>query len=449
VVVLNQLKKFKRFPALAKRLFRKKKVKSVFKLKKIIFSLILVAVIFSRFIFELKLSSKFNINESIKLNFCLKSQPYCIKDSQSFYYQNHFQRLKIQTNLDKKYDFGDCLEITGKIVACQPSSNVKYCLLNPAISTYQPPLTFFVLKKMRQLRQSSAEFFYKNLPYPYSDLLAGIVLGIKQNLDPQLFDQLRQTGTLHIIVASGYNLTVSSQRPAQYLAYLIGREPAVFGGLLLIWLYICLVGCQPPVVRAGILLTIIFLARLSGRKFAQWRGLGLAVWLMLVFKPDLILDISFQLSFAAMLGIIFGSRVFKRVREIPLVGDGIAESLSAQILVAPIIGYHFGRLSILAPVTNGLILFVIPYLTWGGISALLTSFLPPLGVFILLILYPILWWVIKVVRWFSRFSLAEIGFQLPWWGVILSYLIIFLVFHIKLTAGKTKSSSQIQPQLFT
>ena len=360
-------------------------------MKKIIFSLILVAVIFSRFIFELKLSSKFNINESIKLNFCLKSQPYCIKDSQSFYYQNHFQRLKIQTNLDKKYDFGDCLEITGKIVACQPSSNVKYCLLNPTISTYQPPLTLFVLNKMRQLRESSAKFFYQNLPYPYSDLLAGIVLGVKQDLDPQFYNQLRQTGTLHIIVASGYNLTVSSQKPAQYLSYFIGKRPSIFGGIILIWLYVCLVGWQPPVIRAGILLTIIFLAKLSGRKFAQWRGLAIAVWLMLVIKPDLVLDISFQLSFAAMLGIILGKKLFKGIETIPIVGNGIAESLAAQIMVAPIIGYHFGRLSILAPVTNGLILFVIPYLTWGGISALLTSFLPPLGVLILLFLYPILW----------------------------------------------------------
>jgi hypothetical protein len=263
-------------------------------LKKIIFGLVLVTIFIVRFIGELKLSSKFRINQSIKLNFCLNSQPYYGKETQVFYYQNHFRKLKIQTNLKKKYDFGDCLAITGKIVACQPSSNVKHCLLNPTISAYQPPLSFFILNKMRQLRESSAEFFYQNLPYPYSDLLAGIVLGIKQNLDPQFFDQLRQTGTLHIVVASGYNLAVSSQKPAQFLAYLIGRGPAMFGGLLLIWLYICFVGWQPPVIRAGILLTIIFLAKFSGRKFAQWRGLGLAVWMMLVIKLDLITDISFK-----------------------------------------------------------------------------------------------------------------------------------------------------------
>ncbi len=428
---------------------RKLKVKSAFKLKKIIFGLVLAVVLLGRFAFELTLRSKFRINQGIKLSFCLSSQPYYGDKFQTLYYQNHFQKLKIRTSREEKYDFGDCLEITGKIAACQPPSSVKYCLLNPAISTYQPPLRFFLLSKMHQLRESWAEFFYQNLPYPYSDLLAGIVLGIKQSLDQEFYNQLRQTGTLHIIVASGYNLTVSSQYPAQYLSYLIGRGPAIVGGIFLVWLYVFLVGWQPPVIRAGILLTIIFLAKLSGRKFAQWRGLALAVWLMLVFRPDLITDISFQLSFAAMLGIIFGGKLFKRLRNIPIFGEGIAESLSAQILVGPIIGYHFGRLSILSPIVNGLILFSIPYLTWGGISALLTSFWPPLGMLVLLFLYPILWWAVRVVKWFSQFSLAEIGFQLPWWGVFLSYLIIFIVFHMKLTAGKTKKNSPRQPRLFT
>lgn len=416
--------------------------------RKYAFVFIITFVLLIRFFFELRLASQFNINQGIKLNFCLTNQPYYAKTSQTFYYQNHFQRVKIKTDVDKKYDFGDCLQISGKIEACSSSSNTEYCLLNPTISTYQPPFRFQFLKKMRKIRQSSAQFYLQNLPYPYSDLLAGVVLGVKKHLDPDFHDQLRQTGTLHIIVASGYNLTVSGKVPADYLAYLIGRGPALVVGIFLVWFYVCLVGWQPPIVRAGILLTIIFIAQLVGRKFSQLRSLLFTVWLMLMIKPDLITSISFQLSFAALLGIMLGSKMFKRFKNIPLIGTNLAETVSAQLLVAPIIAYHFGRLSLLAPLTNALILPLVPTLTWGGISGLLGHFLPFLGRLVLLILYPFLWWPVSVVNWFSQFWITEISFSLPIWGVVVSYLIIFLVFHIKLTTGKKKKSRQNQSQLF-
>ncbi len=398
---------------------------------------------------EVKLSRKFEVGQGLNLNFCLTNQPYLGYSSQVFYYQNHFQRIKIKTNLDKKYDYGDCLQIKGKISPCSSSSNIKYCLLNPAISTYQPPLRFWFLKKMRQIRESLAEFYLQNLAYPYSDLLSGIVLGVKKELDQQFYNQLRKTGTLHIVVASGYNLTVSGEKPTRYLAYLIGRKPAVVAGIFLIWFYVSLVGWQPPIVRAGILLTVIFTAQLVGRKFSQSRGLFFTIWLMLMFKPDLATSISFQLSFAALLGIMVGGKIFGKLKSIPVIGGDLAETLSAQLLVAPIIAYHFGRLSILAPVTNALILPLVPYITAGGVSALLGGFFPLLGRLILFLLYPVLWWSVKAVNWFSRLSIAEIGFSLPLWGVVAAYLIIFAVFHIKSTTGKKQKNKKVQPKLFS
>jgi len=402
-----------------------------------------------RFLSEIKLSRKFRQGQKVELNFCLTNQPYYTRNKQHFYYQNHFQKIKIKTDLGEKYDYGDCLQIKGKIVPCPNTSSIKYCLLNPHISTYDRPLPFQLLKKLRQVREKLTDYFLKNLPYPYSDLLAGIVWGVKSDLGDQLTNQLRKTGTLHIVVASGYNLTVSGEKPIRYLAYLIGRRPAVLIGFLFIWFYISLVGWQPPVVRAGILLSVILVGQLVGRKLSQLRGLLFTVWLMLIFKPDLITSISFQLSFAALLGIVIGEKVFSFFKRIPIIGKSVAETLSAQLLVAPIISYHFGSLSVLAPLTNGLILVLIPYLTWGGISAILGSFLPPLGRFILLFTYPILWWPVAVVRWFSQFSITEIKFSLPFWGVVGYYLILFLVFHIKLTTGEKPQNSYRQQELFS
>jgi ComEC/Rec2-related protein len=416
--------------------------------RKYFFGFFLVFILALRFFFELRLASRFEVGQGVKLKFCLTNQPYYGKTSQTFYYQNHFQRIKIRTNLDKIYDFGDCLQITGRITSCPQPSKTKYCLLNSVVSTYQPSVKFVFLKKLSQVRQKLSNFYLQNLPYPYADLLSGIVLGVKKDLDEQFYNQLRQTGALHIIVASGFNLTVSAEKPAIFLAYLIGRTPALIIGIIIIWFYVFLVGWQPPVVRAGLMLTTIFFAQLLGRKFYQWRALIFVVWLMLMVKPDLVASISFQLSFAALLGIMLGGIVFKKIKNVPILGKDLSETISAQFMVAPIIAYHFGRLSLLAPITNALILPLVPYITVGGISALLGSFLPFVGRFVLIVLYPFLWWSVKVVRWFSQLPLTEIDFSLPFFGVIIAYLVIFGVFHIKSTDGKRKKNNLKQRKLF-
>ncbi len=409
---------------------------------------VLTLILAVRFILELRLSSQFQTGQGVRLNFCLTNEPYYYTNSQVFYYQNHFQKIKIKTNLDKKYAFGDCLQISGKIEACSEASKIKYCLLNPAISTYRQPLKISVLEKLHRVREKLADIYFQNLPYPYADLLAGVVLGVKKDLDPLFYQQLRRTGTLHIIVASGYNLTVSAQRPTDFLAYLIGRRASLLVGIIFIWCYVSLVGWQPPIIRAGLVLTCVFIAQLFGRRFYQWRTLVFTVWLMLIFKPDLIVDPSFQLSFAALLGLMLGRNLFGQFKKIPWVGSDLAETLSAQLLVAPIISYHFGRLSVLSPLVNGLVLPFIPKITWGGISALLGLFWPGLGRLLLIFIFPLIWVPVQLIEWFGRFSWAEIGFSLPFWGVIVYYCFIFIVFHINPTRGKTKNKHQKQARLF-
>jgi predicted membrane metal-binding protein len=131
-----------------------------------------------------------------------------------------------------------------------------------------------------------------------------------------------------------------------------------------------------------------------------------------------------------------------------LVGSDLAETLSAQLLVAPIISYHFGRLSVLSPLVNGLVLPFIPKITWGGISALLGLFWPLLGRLLLIFIFPLIWVPVQLIEWFGRFSWTEIGFSLPFWGVIAYYFLVFIVFHIVSTRGKMKNNRKNQIKLF-
>jgi len=392
--------------------------------------LFFLTLLLFRLFWDWQLGAKFRPGQGVRLNFCLSSQPYYQEDKQILFYQNHFQRVKITLPAEPKLDFGDCLGVEGRIKRC---SNKEICLDHSQPVPFKEELRIrflggVILKRLRALRRRLAGVFLRSLPYPEADLLSGIVLGVKQNLDPDFYQQLRVTGTLHIIVASGYNLSVTGERPVSFLAYFIGRKPSLVVGFLLVWLYVGLVGFEPPVVRAGIMLSFVFLAQFAGRRFDQFRALAAAIWLMLLAKPDLITSISFQLSVAALTGIILGGSVFNKLARLPLAGENLAETLSAQIMVAPLIAWHFGRLSSLAPLTNILILPWIPLIMNLGLLALLLGWTPFTSQLILWLVYPFLAWAVFVVRTFARLPLSEISLRISWWQLILVYSVVLWLF---------------------
>lgn len=399
-----------------------------------------------RFFSEYRLAAKFQPGQGLKLRYCLQSQPYLSYNEQVFYYQRHFQRIKVILPLSPRYDFGDCLEITDKITTSSSSSGPMLCLLNPQILSIKngQNLKFLGLKfqkKMTDFRQRLVNLYLQILPYPEGDLAAGIVLGEKQNLDEDFYQQLRLTGTLHIIVASGYNLSVIGQKPVEYLAYLWGIKPALFVGFLLVWLYVFLVGCQPPVVRAAIMISFLFLAQFTGKKFDQWRALVFAVWLMLMIQPDLIASVSFQLSVAAIFGLFLGGKVFFRLSKVPLIGNELSSILSAQIMVAPVIAYHFGQLSILAPLVNLLLLPLVPIIMGIGLAAVSVGWLPILPQLVLFLGYPVFWGMIFAIESFSKLPFAEMPLKVSFWQVMVTYTVIFFVFH-KLSRNKKIKNSK-------
>ncbi|MFH1705403.1 MAG: ComEC/Rec2 family competence protein [Patescibacteria group bacterium] len=408
--------------------------------------LFFVLLLLFRFWSDWRLGEKFVLGQKIKLSYCLSDQPFYSKTNQTFYYQNHFSKLKIVVPIDPRFDFGDCLEIIGEIVDCPKSSRTDRCLLNPLISQFNNQkeprvLAGFLTKKLRFFREKMAESFLGAMPSPESDLLSGIVLGLKQQLGPDFYRQLRLTGTLHIVVASGYNFSLIGERPVNFLAFFLGRLPAVVLGIFLVWLYVGIVGFEPPVIRAAIMLSFLFLAQLAGRKFDRWRVLAATVYLMLFFKPDLIADVSFQLSLTALIGVMLGDSLFGKLKKIPVFGSGLAATLSAQLLVLPVICWHFGATSLIAPLVNALILPLIPWITGIGFVSLAFLWSPFLNKIILLGLYPLLWWSVLVVESLSRVPKAEFSLKINGYQVIFYYLVFFFLFH-KLSSKKEQGKQR-------
>ncbi|MBI2020454.1 ComEC/Rec2 family competence protein [Candidatus Daviesbacteria bacterium] len=211
------------------------------------------------------------------------------------------------------------------------------------------------------------------LPSPQAQLLSGIVLGEKKDLPTGLRLALRDTSTLHIVVVSGQNLSMVA---GFFLALsgLIKRRLAISLSFLAIIFYTLLTGADVPVVRAAIMVSLAFLAQIMGREHDGLRVLTITAALMLLINPRWLLDLSFQLSFMATLGLVVISPILlKFLRSLPLIGQDLAITLGAQLMVIPIIAQNFHQLSIVGIFANLAVGWTVPIIMVLGLITIMAG----------------------------------------------------------------------------
>lgn len=212
------------------------------------------------------------------------------------------------------------------------------------------------------------EIIFRYYPQPQADLLSGMLVGSRAQMSPMLFEQLQITGTLHVIALSGTNISflISS---LIVLAKLLGKKQANIFSIFFIIGFILFVGPSPSVVRAGIMGIMLLVAELVGKSFTAWYALFLTGFAMFLYNPDLILDLSFQLSFLATLGLVIFS--FNDVKS--YFKNSFKATVAAQIFTMPLILYHFGRISLVSFLTNVLVAWLISYIMIFGFLAVFLS----------------------------------------------------------------------------
>lgn len=245
------------------------------------------------------------------------------------------------------------------------------------------------------------------LPSPQAELLSGILLGNNKDLLGTLRLALRDTSTLHIVVASGQNLSLLTAFSLS-LSGLIKRKLAIVISLLLVVFYILLTGAQVPILRAAIMFFMATLAQILGREKDGIWALIITVGFMLLVNPNWISDLSFQLSFLATFGVIVvAPLLLKYLDRLPVIGQDLSVTLAAQLMVMPVIGLNFHQFSNVGAITNVLILWVIPPLMILGIIFLISSFISvPLTVLLALILNALLTYFIYIVQFFASVPFA-------------------------------------------
>ena len=348
----------------------------------------------------------------------------------------------------RSFQYGDALELSGKLQTPLQFGDFDYrgYLENRGIYSVMnyPSATvtgtgegFLPLTWIYGLRSSLSDSLLFCLPEPQSSLACAILLGLRGSLPPDLVQAFYMTGTTHLIAISGMNLTILLGMVLALTIWIFGRRNKAYFWIALafIWLYTVLTGMPATMVRAAIMGSIFLTAELLGRQRNGLAALVLAAALMTAVEPRVLWDISFQLSFLSMLGLVLiapylmaftspqaapgQSRYALWLKEIIVISFGA--TLAAVIATWPLTALNFHAFSIVsAPAT----FFSMPSFPGIIVTSLLTAAAglawPPLGMLLGWVDWLFLSYFLLVVQVFSSLPSAyirDIVFQ-PWQAII-------------------------------
>lgn len=251
-----------------------------------------------------------------------------------------------------------------------------------------------------QGRGRMLEILEKLLPEPMSSLAAGILLGVKGQMPTDFYTALVGTGTMHIVAASGYNVTIVGNAVIQVFSRILPKSIAIVLAITAILIYVLLSGAGASIVRAAIMGSLGLMAFYFGRPTQARRLLYIAAMTMLLIDPSMIFDVSFQLSFMATFGLLFMEPMVKKLPQISFLKEYLYPTLSATIFTLPVIWWHFGRVSYISPIVNMMVLPVVPLIMLETLVVLVVGIVSPgVAQIIAWVLYPLLWYVVEVITW--------------------------------------------------
>ena len=269
-----------------------------------------------------------------------------------------------------------------------------------------------------------------------------LMLGDKSDLyeDDALHLSMSRAGLMHMVAVSG-----------MHIAFLVGMLRQLMGNtrrasllsILLIWSFVLLTGSTPSAVRAGLMQTVALLAPIFGREEDPPTSLLFALALILLWNPFAAGSVSLQLSFASLAGIeLFSDRIRTAVlnavpKSLPwqirnYLSSNAANSVGVLVFTTPLIGLHFGYVSVLSPLTNLFALWAVPICFGFGYFACFVSLIfLPAGK----LLAWVLSWLARYIVWIADvfsapgFSCLYLCLKWNWMWLALVYL-LFIVFAL-------------------
>ncbi|MDQ5823979.1 MAG: ComEC family competence protein [Chloroflexota bacterium] len=299
-------------------------------------------------------------------------------------------------------------------------------MLFPRVLDHRAGTQAVWLGPISQARDRVRQALREGLPEPQAALVVGVVTGDRTSIPEDLQEAFARSGTSHILAISGQNISM-----------LVGLVFLVYGGgkerrkmplwllmtvLALLAAYTIFTGATPAVVRAALMSAVLLASQAVGRRFDPVSALAVSAGLMSVLDPDLLLDVGFLLSFAAMIGLVQVSplvlSVLDKARVPQLLSVPLSASIGAQLSTAPLILLLTGRFSTVSPLATLTTEFMLLPLMLAGIAGgLAGAVFGQVGSLLALAAWPPATWMIESIGWWASLPAAslvvgEVG--LPW-----------------------------------
>jgi competence protein ComEC len=355
--------------------------------------------------------------------------------------------VKLPAYPERRY--GDRLQLTGALTTPREAErpgefNYRQYLVRKRIFSLMEPKAVRLVGQnsgspfwsgLLSLRDRARRVLLRELPEPQASLAVGILLGLQSSIPDDVSATFSATGTSHILVISGWNITIISTMLYGVTERLRLKKNTAFWAILIcIWLYTLFVGASATVIRAAVMGTIVVVGQRLERRAHAWTTIFAACWAMTLWDPQTLWDLGFQLSAMATASLFaYGKGTEALLLKTPLrfgwldwAREALTATLAAQILALPLILYHFGNLSIIAPLANVILLPMVPYAMLFGAVALVGGLVwLPIGQWLATVAYLFLAWLTEGARLFAEMPYAAVQLPpFPLWLLLGYYAIV-------------------------
>ena len=407
-----------------------------------------------------------HVGEKVSFSGIITDEPDIRENNQKLTIETQVDMAKTKilatVNLDEDFKYGDQINFSGKLqrpenFIADQGKNFDYVnyLRKDGIFYVMNYMDAEIISRENGNKIKSVLFYVKQkflekmnfaIKSPENLLMSGLILGEKASFSQELRKSFIDTGTIHIVALSGYNITIVAEWFMKLFAFL-PKNLGIGMGMFAIFLFIIMTGASSTALRAGIMATLVLVARATGRNYDVARALVLAGVFMILLNPFiLVYDISFQLSLISTVAVIFFTpkieKYFLWVTTLFKLRDILSVTCAVYIFVLPFILYKMGNLSLVALPAN---ILILPFIPFTMLLGFLTSFLGiiwyalavPLGY----VSYLMLHYELGVINFFANIPFASLS--IPNFPLTLTILVygyfIYILFSRSIKSSLTTS----------
>ena len=384
--------------------------------------------------------------------------------------------LDVNKNKNKSFDYGDKIYIEGTYEIPETQRNYKGFDYNKYLKQknilgiikaenlilkskeHGNPLLLFSNKISNKIEKKLKEL----LSYEVYPIVISLSVGNMDFIEEDIQEQFRNAGLLHVLAVSGTHMTYLILGTGMMFKNLFGKRKTYYLSIFIILFYILITGFSVSIIRSAIMGIVMLISKIVYRKNDIWTSMGLSLLIILFYNPYLILDLGMQLSYGGTIGIVLFQRdILKFLEEkmlnmqknkffinklIKPIIEIISITISAQIIIIPIIIYSLNTLNIYFLISNIFVGVIIEPLTILCFILLISIFINnSLSTFIAYFVNM----GIKILNFCAKIGdlpYSKIYFPTPNLSiVILSFAISFFVLmFFKNYYAKNKNATQIR-----